>query len=1521
MNNRINSSVKTLGSFARVTLLAVSALLAAAPMGARAAFTAGNLAVFSADVASANNTTFTILELSPSTANQSSPVNSIAINGTTGANALRTSGSASSTGYLADSDDGTLLAFDAVNTTTTSGNVNAIATRAVGTLINSGTFALQTAYTAGVSGGTQARGATSINNSLWYITDQDGVYTNGSARLNSANGRSVKSFGGTLYVLQASSTATVIVVSTLSADGKTVTGLTGLTNDSTAQDFYLISSGSSGSTYDVLYVLTTAGIKKYSLVSGTWTANSSYATVTGFGLCAAQSGSGAVLYVTTGTGATAANKAMQVTDTAGYNSTISITTGNNVTLYIAAAGTTMKGIAFAPVAAATAPTVASSAATSIGTTTATLNGNVTSDGGATVTDRGFVYKTSSGVTISDNKTTVSGTTGSYTLNLSSLGVNAQYFFKAYAINSVATTLSSPELSFWTLASTPNAPIVGNNPTATTLDVSIGSDSNPANTTYAIQETGSGSFVQANGSLAASAVFQTAAAWGTVTVTGLSPSTPYTFQVEAQNGGGVTTGFGSIASGTTSAAASPTISVIPTFLSFSPTVVNGTSTNLTYAVSGLNLTANIVITAPGNFEISTSSGSGFGSSLTLTQSGGTVPSRTIYVHFKPTAQTSYSDSITHVSSGANNPSVAVSGTGALAPSVSTQAATTQTSTGATLNGTVTAANDASIADRGFYWKTSPGVSTSDTQASEGGTTVSAYSKALTGLGANTIYYYRAYAVNVIGTTLDGADTSFYTLANTPTAPTVNGATTSSLNVAIGSGDGNPASTTYAIQETTGGKYVQADGSLDTTAVYQTTASWGTKAVTGLSLGTVYGFKVKAANGASVDTSFGATTSAITANNPFTPGNLAVYRLGDGSGALSSVAAAVFVDELTTSGGAVQSVPLPSTEGSAFVNSGSASSEGALMLSPDGQVLCFAGYNAAAGTAGVAATSAARAVGTLSRAATFTVVTTSTLQYAANNFRGAATDGANNFWGAGANSGTYYFGLASAAAAVQTTAANTRVINIFNGNLYFSASSGGFKGVSVITGLPTASSSTTLIISDTNSAYGFAVNPAGTLAYVADDTTSASGGILRYDYSGGAWSLTYMLGTGAASIGARGLAVDWSGSSPVIYATTAEGSANRLVKITDTGSASTATTLATASPNTIFRGVAFAPKNSQTITFASGTSVTKAYGDAAFSDGATASSGLTVTCSSDNASVATVDGGGTVTIMGAGTAHIQANQAGNALYGAAPQVSQTLTVSQASTSVAVSSSSQTSGYKDSVNFTATLPADAAGSVTFKTNGFALSVNSLSSGIATSDATTLLPRGPNTITAEYAGFGNYLGSTNTLNQVVTNHPPVAVDATYYRIQDTSLQITISVLLTNVTDVDGDTIALQSVGAGANGAAIATDGTYIHYVPGSGPNGNSNDSFTYTVSDGFGGNATANVLVDVYSAAGPAQLTMPSNGVVNIKFFGIPTHSYVVQTTTNLSTLWSPISTNTAGTTGFWLFTDPNATNAQQYYRAAQP
>jgi len=78
---------------------------------------------------------------------------------------------------------------------------------------------------------------------------------------------------------------------------------------------------------------------------------------------------------------------------------------------------------------------------------------------------------------------------------------------------------------------------------------------------------------------------------------------------------------------------------------------------------------------------------------------------------------------------------------------------------------------------------------------------------------------------------------------------------------------------------------------------------------------------------------------------------------------------------------------------------------------------------------------------------------------------------------------------------------------------------------------------------------------------------------------------------------------------------------------------------------------------------------------------------------------------------------------------------------------------------------------------------------------------------------------------------------------------------------------------------------------------------------------------VASVVLAAGPAQMTLPGNRVVNIQFFGIPTSNYVVLTTTNLATPWWPLSTNTAGSSGSWQFSDPNATNLQQYYRTVQP
>jgi hypothetical protein len=82
-----------------------------------------------------------------------------------------------------------------------------------------------------------------------------------------------------------------------------------------------------------------------------------------------------------------------------------------------------------------------------------------------------------------------------------------------------------------------------------------------------------------------------------------------------------------------------------------------------------------------------------------------------------------------------------------------------------------------------------------------------------------------------------------------------------------------------------------------------------------------------------------------------------------------------------------------------------------------------------------------------------------------------------------------------------------------------------------------------------------------------------------------------------------------------------------------------------------------KINQTITFSS--IPAKTVGDADFSPGATASSGLPVSYTSSNTAVATIVNGN-IHIVAAGTSIITASQAGNATYNPAPNVTQTLTV---------------------------------------------------------------------------------------------------------------------------------------------------------------------------------------------------------------------------------------------------------------------
>lgn len=89
---------------------------------------------------------------------------------------------------------------------------------------------------------------------------------------------------------------------------------------------------------------------------------------------------------------------------------------------------------------------------------------------------------------------------------------------------------------------------------------------------------------------------------------------------------------------------------------------GPSVAQSYTVRGTMLVGNVTLTAPTHFEISTSSGSGYGSSLTLTQSGGILASTTIYVRLKSGYNIGLynSENISHTSSGATIKNVVCNG---------------------------------------------------------------------------------------------------------------------------------------------------------------------------------------------------------------------------------------------------------------------------------------------------------------------------------------------------------------------------------------------------------------------------------------------------------------------------------------------------------------------------------------------------------------------------------------------------------------------------------------------------------------------------------------------------------------------------------------------------------------------------------------------------------------------------------------------------------------------------------------------
>ena len=477
-------------------------------------------------------------------------------------------------------------------------------------------------------------------------------------------------------------------------------------------------------------------------------------------------------------------------DLSGVSALQNVPTGTTITLrYYASGQTTTGGWGFSSSAAT--PTannglnvmgalvpmpavVTTNAASSITATAATLNGSVVANNNAITAT--FDYGTTTAYGTSVTATTpvsgaVTGVTATATaVSVSGLSANTVYHYKA-----IGGSSAGADLTFTTLAYAPLAPTVANT-TANTTEVSIASgDGNPAGTSYAIQVLPGGLYVQANGSLGLTAVWQTAAVWATTTVTGLASATAYTVQVKAINSAAVETSFGSTTSFTTLVNATPELQA-QVLSAFGNQCIGTSSSAASFGLTGTNLTTATVSVGPlSGYSFATASTGTYSSSLTITPSTGSV-SATIFVKFSPTLAQAYTGSIAIAGGGATTINVSASGTGINTPStVTTGASSGLTQTTATLAASFVTGCSAATA-YGIEYSTTNGF-TAGTQLASTNATAGSYTLDLTALNPNTTYYYKAYVVDNSGTVY-GSQQSFTTL--NVVAPVAYAATSVSYN---------------------------------------------------------------------------------------------------------------------------------------------------------------------------------------------------------------------------------------------------------------------------------------------------------------------------------------------------------------------------------------------------------------------------------------------------------------------------------------------------------------------------------------------------------------------------------------------------------------------------------------------------------------------------------------------------------------------------------------------------------------------
>ena len=967
-------------------------------------------------------------------------------------------------------------------------------------------------------------------------------------------------------------------------------------------------------------------------------------------------------------------------------------------------------------------------------------------------------------------------------------------------------------------------------------------------------------------------------------------------------------------------AAPTISPVGSLSALS-TTYGTASTATSFTVSGGNLSDNLSVSAPAEFELSSDGSSYTTNGLTLTQSSGTVSSTTIYVRLAATtaAGSSYSGNVAISGGGASSQNVAIP-TSTVAKKALTiiglsasnrvyDASTAGTVSGSPQYSGFVNGQTNSVTDSITWTFATKNVGTAKPLAASGD---------FSAPSANYTVTQPSFSADITAATLTftggGATSRAYAPGNT------NVTITGSLSGVIGAD---------AVNFTGTGTIASAN------------AGTGIAVTAAISLGGTD------AGNYSLTQPTGLTVDITKASQTITFGALANKQVGDAPFALSATSNSGLTVSYTSSNTGVATVA--------------------------GNTVTIVGVGSTTITASQAGDSNYNAATSVTQSLTVTPGPTTLAigDIAILGFNANAPDGfAFVTWvDLGPNTVIKFTDNAFLSSNSATSASNGRGGENF---VTWTNNTGSVipagTVITIIDGTPATTSQGSIaqslngLASGGDQIFAYQGAGAGTSTSNSDFGTNANpstftGTILFGLNYGGNWLASGTAGSGtsyrpselAATYGSIALTTSTTTRGQYTGARTGLTLAQLKAAVVDPANWTTGTSTGVITLNT----TAFTIAQPQTITF--GSLGAKTYGDSTFALSATADSGLTVSYTSSDTSVATV-AGSTVTILKAGSTVITASQAGNAQYAAATSVQQTLTVGAKSlmgsftaanktydgtTAATVTGTSLTGKVgSDDVSLTggtATFDTASAGSnktvtlagaslsgaaaanyslgsvstttasitaaglpviswsngVITNSNGVAsfsyLYTGRSSNGLSTSYSNSVVPTAAGFYTAVATSTdGNYAGTSTNLYYI----PGLvaAADTVLKTTNNSRIKIPTADLLANDRRIDADgsvqtnNLSITAASQGT-GSAASVSGAFVLFTP---ANGSNADSFTYTLTDSVTGlTTTGSVTVNpgLLPAVVDLQIvgmgTATFNGTqtsVTMGFLGVPGQTYEI-------------------------------------------